>query len=253
MYWEAVQLFVIIFEIFIIPIRSTFNQFMEDRQYLIIQAVPIFLFVLDMLLCFIRHFWSRGILVTDKRECFKNYISTFFWFDLIFLIGNVSDFIIHIGILQMILLFILWFRFARYYSNIIDYFNLQEKLGNEILSLINLLATLFFFAHNFACIWHYTGTINYDNQISWLDDFHIQNADWDTRYIASLFFTFTVMTTIGFGDITPQNSMERLVALFIMLISTGVFAFSMNEIGQILNNLNEKSKEYKYIFIFFML
>lgn len=116
-----------------------------------------------MILGFNRHFWSRGILITDKRLCFKNYISTFFWFDLIFLAGTMIDFIVHIGIIQMIFLFILWFRFARYYSNIIDYFNLQEKFGNEILSLINLLATLLFFAHNFACIWHFAGTINTSN------------------------------------------------------------------------------------------
>jgi len=36
------------------------------------------------------------------------------------------------------------------------------------------------------------------------------------------------MITIGYGDITPLNPMERLAVIFISLISCGMFAYSIN-------------------------
>jgi hypothetical protein len=36
------------------------------------------------------------------------------------------------------------------------------------------------------------------------------------------------MITVGYGDITPGNTLERIVLTFIALITTGVFAYSVN-------------------------
>lgn len=47
------------------------------------------------------------------------------------------------------------------------------------------------------------------------------------------------MTTVGYGDFVPVNEMERTVSLVIIVVSSGVFAYSMNTIGSILNSFNE--------------
>jgi hypothetical protein len=39
------------------------------------------------------------------------------------------------------------------------------------------------------------------------------------------------MVTVGYGDITPVNSIERVVTIFNMLIAAGMYAYTLNEIS----------------------
>jgi hypothetical protein len=43
------------------------------------------------------------------------------------------------------------------------------------------------------------------------------------------------MVTVGYGDIGPVSTLEVIVLIFSMLIICGVFAYSINEVGQIMN------------------
>ena len=42
------------------------------------------------------------------------------------------------------------------------------------------------------------------------------------------------MITVGYGDIVPTTNLEMIIAIITMVISCGVFAYSVNAIGQIL-------------------
>lgn len=39
------------------------------------------------------------------------------------------------------------------------------------------------------------------------------------------------MTTIGYGDYTPQSDIEKLTVILLAFISCGVFGYSINSIG----------------------
>ena len=42
------------------------------------------------------------------------------------------------------------------------------------------------------------------------------------QYVAGVYWAFTTMTTVGYGDILPQNDIERAFAILIMF--TGMIA-----------------------------
>ena len=44
-------------------------------------------------------------------------------------------------------------------------------------------------------------------------------------YIASLYWTVTTVTTVGYGDITPTAPAERVYAIICMVVGTGVFGY----------------------------
>jgi hypothetical protein len=52
------------------------------------------------------------------------------------------------------------------------------------------------------------------------------------------------MTTVGYGDITPQNNFERIVADIFMLISGAVLSYTMNSISNVLESLNKNKIIY---------
>lgn len=47
------------------------------------------------------------------------------------------------------------------------------------------------------------------------------------------------MMTVGYGDITPQTLMEMGISAFLMLVGCGIFGYSFNLIGKIMNDMNE--------------
>jgi hypothetical protein len=54
------------------------------------------------------------------------------------------------------------------------------------------------------------------------------------------------MVTVGYGDITPKNNYELICANITMFVACGVFAFSINAIGIVLQNINEGKAKYSY-------
>ena len=53
------------------------------------------------------------------------------------------------------------------------------------------------------------------------------------------------MTTVGYGDIVPVTKNERLFSMFITIIASGVFAFTLNSIGTIISRYNILAGQYK--------
>jgi hypothetical protein len=50
------------------------------------------------------------------------------------------------------------------------------------------------------------------------------------------------MATIGYGDITPTNNYEVLFSTLTVFFASGLFAYTLNSVSTIFNNLNEESK-----------
>lgn len=51
---------------------------------------------------------------------------------------------------------------------------------------------------------------------------------------AAMYFAFTTLSTVGFGDYHPRSNMERLIMAFLMLFGVAVFGYVMGEFGDLL-------------------
>ena len=49
------------------------------------------------------------------------------------------------------------------------------------------------------------------------------------------------MVTVGYGDVTPNTTLELIFGIFSILIACVMFAFSLNKIGSILQEIKDST------------
>lgn len=67
---------------------------------------------------------------------------------------------------------------------------------------------------------------------------HLLEASIKERYVNSVYWAMTTMTSCGYGDITPITTNERVVNMFTMICSCMIFAFVIGDIGRLVSRIN---------------
>lgn len=79
----------------------------------------------------------------------------------------------------------------------------------------------------------------------WIITANLEDASIAEKYVNALYWSIYTMTTVGFGDIKPQTTQERISIIFIMIISAGVYAYTINDVGKLVSNYNIQACQYK--------
>lgn len=125
--------------------------------------------------------------------------------------------------------------------------HLSSNAVTNTLIYLRLLVGVFFIAHWTACMWHYLSLAELDlEEISWYNSCYIgDRTDPFEVYVAALYWAFTTMTTVGYGDIVPVTLEEKLFAMFAMLLACGVFAYTLGSISSLVSRQNKFRSEYQ--------
>jgi voltage-gated potassium channel Kch len=76
-------------------------------------------------------------------------------------------------------------------------------------------------------------------------DNNLQNEDILKKYIASLYFAITTITTVGYGDISARTKTERMMSIIFMIIAGAIFSFSIGNVGDIVIQAYKGDNEHK--------
>ncbi len=55
-------------------------------------------------------------------------------------------------------------------------------------------------------------------------------------YISAFYFTVATIVTVGYGDISPANTLERSYVVFLMLIGVVSFSFTTGALSSIITS-----------------
>ena len=98
-----------------------------------------------------------------------------------------------------------------------------SEYGLAVVILLTCLFTLI--AHWLACIWHGIGNLEKKNDMGWIreltENLNLNNTtglDLQTRYITALYFTLSSLTSVGFGNVSPNTDAEKIFSVCVMII-----------------------------------
>ena len=136
-------------------------------------------------------------------------------------------------------------------------------------------------SHTLACGWyfcHVWSNASIGDEMSWFDvycgkaaheeelevtDFDVWNmtleerevvgvldpelcrSETDTRYVISLYWAVTTLTTMGYGDITPKGMTEYIYTIVVMLMGVSFYAYIASNVAIVLANMDEVGSEYR--------
>ena len=89
-------------------------------------------------------------------------------------------------------------------------------------------AILFVMSHIFGCIWIFVGRSQKDNtpdeRESWIKSNGFDKKNSYELYLIGLYYTFTTISTVGYGDISGGNFVERLICILYLFVGVSTYS-----------------------------
>jgi hypothetical protein len=229
----------------------------------ILEPITVSIFFLDIVLTFNTAYVdeSTDILITDRMEIAISYARLWLWIDLVSSFPfasmiNQSD-AKNIGLLRLLRLLKIYRLYQIFMSSALrdelEKYFISQALISALILLLQVLVT----AHIVACFWFYLTTFHVVgpqppegsfpayNALTWTTQFGYEYADIKTQYIASLYWSMYTLLSIGFGNIYPVNTGERVFATLVMIVGAFISTGIILSMRDLLETQNLQSKEIR--------
>ncbi|XP_026836529.1 potassium voltage-gated channel subfamily H member 8 isoform X2 [Drosophila erecta] len=254
--WDWVILVATFYVALMVPYNAAFAK--ADRQTKVSDVIVEALFIVDILLNFRTTFVSRkGEVVSNSKQIAINYLRGWFALDLLAALpfdhlyasdlydGEES----HIHLVKLTRLL----RLARLLQKIDRY----SQHTAMILTLLMFSFTLA--AHWLACIWYVIAVKEYE----WFPESNIvfftgwlqllaerKNASvailtTAETYSTALYFTFTSLTSVGFGNVSANTTAEKVFTIIMMLIGALMHAVVFGNVTAIIQRMYSRRSLYE--------
>ena len=251
--WNLVVVVSMLFFFIYIPVLVCFGEEARDQfGFRICKFFGLSILFMDIFKCLNTSFYKQGSLITERREIILNYMRNYFIIDLMSLgpivFIDIYENFIFSNEKESLFTFFTFFFFLKisHFQEIISKFEEMifiDRMFRNTLSLIKLIFRILLISHVFACLWYMVGQIPYFSE-TWLIKYDLKDQTLMVQYLYSYYYVCITMNTVGYGDITPQNPIEVLFSTVFIYLACGMFAYSLNSIGIIVNDLTKRQNEF---------
>lgn len=276
--WELFVNLLLIVVCFLTPAQLAFSKDPEEGKEEGITSeritnliIDIF-FITDIFVSFFSATENEYNEVTDDRKKIAiEYIKGWFTIDLLSIIpfdlftsgGQGSDVnnivrIAKFGRLYKLIKLTKLLRLIRIIKNqkvLMNYIHYVFRVSAGIKRLIFFFLIFMVLCHIGTCLWLMTADFNSDSddttallyEGTWLADYRDLSEDNGKLYCLALYWTVTTITTVGYGDISGTNQIERIFSIIIMLIGVISFSFVNGSLTSIVSSLDNSNADIREI------
>lgn len=164
------------------------------------------------------HFYDRG----DSPREWRNWLRLGPILDLICLmpLAFIAFLILGPDFHFLLVLNLPTVRHVRQIRPFLDYF---DSLQPIVYRLVPLVVTLPLLVHLIACGWIALGSGSAET-----------DSDPLLTYVKAVYWTFTTLTTVGYGDIVARSIPQMLYACVVQVIGVGVFGYILSNVAGLL-------------------
>lgn len=124
--------------------------------------------------------------------------------------------------------------------------NILSDSMDFMITIVKIFLKILVMAHYLACLLFYFGKEEFGNYgDSWINLQQLQNKSLIYQYITSLYWAFTTMAAVGYGDLYPVTKNEKVLVMGAMIMCCGMFAYTINNIGNIVSEYNKIASSYR--------
>eukprot|EP01135_Chromosphaera_perkinsii_P012164 Nk52_evm2s2604 gene=Nk52_evmTU2s2604 len=260
-YWYMIFLVVLLYVALIVPYRVGFL-IDQNTPWLVIDIITDLLFLCDIIVSFMtayeidakrrKQYSPEGqvtmVIEQPKLVCCRkmiaiHYLTTWFALDVIatfpfYLVfpestgTTAANKVSRLARLPRILriLRVLKLLSISRLEGYLSTFNLSTRFQR----LVKLLAYFFLVWHILTCFWVFLALVDEDSQKHWIYRRGLTGSDNAEIYIAASYYVIGTITTVGFGDITAENTQERLLSIFIMFLGISFYSYTIASLSSML-------------------
>jgi voltage-gated potassium channel Kch len=79
---------------------------------------------------------------------------------------------------------------------------------------------------------------------TWMEG-DIFEMDLPEKYLTSIYFTVTTITTVGYGDVSISTKLEKVFCIITMLTGVIAFSFASGSLASLLQSYDIQNAKYK--------
>ncbi|XP_073181941.1 voltage-gated delayed rectifier potassium channel KCNH4 isoform X4 [Lepidochelys kempii] len=216
------------------------------------------LFILDIVLNFRTTYVSQsGQVVYDTRSICIHYVATWFFVDLIAALPFDLLYAFNVTVTSLVHLLktVRLLRLLRLLQKL-------DRFSQHSAVVLALLTSVFaLLAHWLACIWYVIGRKEMESNdpltwgIGWLHELgrrleapyvnsSVGGPSVRSTYIASLYFTLSSLTSVGFGNVCANTDAEKIFSICTMLIGALMHAVVFGNVTAIIQRMYSRRSLY---------
>mmetsp|Transcript_37721 Transcript_37721/g.27802 ORF Transcript_37721/g.27802 Transcript_37721/m.27802 type:complete len:162 (-) Transcript_37721:287-772(-) len=112
------------------------------------------------------------------------------------------------------------------------------RLHSGIMRMITVIISVAFLVHIVGCVWFLAAKFEDFNPKTWV----VRNEYLDetplVQYLASIYWAFCTLTTVGFGDIHAETVPEMIIAICWMIFGVGFYSFTIGNLAKIITSVD---------------
>ncbi|KAJ8422233.1 hypothetical protein Cgig2_013412 [Carnegiea gigantea] len=248
--WETFLVILVLYTAWISPFEFGFIERPRMPISFIDNVVNGF-FALDIILSFFVAYLDRKtyLLVDEPKKIAKKYALSFrMIFDVISIIPSEliqKIFPASIRAYGVFNMFRLW-RLRRV-SRLFSRMEKDRNFNYFWVRCIKLIFVTIFAVHCAGCFYYHIAAHYHDRKATWIgasmEDF-AQFSIW-TRYVMSVYWAITTLSTVGYGDLHPVNKYEMLFDIFYMLFNLGLTSYLIGNMTNLVVHGSTRTRKYR--------
>lgn len=267
-YWDLFMTLILIITCMLTPLNIAFTNSEESLatpQNIILMAIDGF-FLLDIFVIFNSAYYDDETnLIENRRVIAKNYLQGWFTIDLLAIIPfdlilGATDFnqlvrVARVGRLYKLVKLTRLLRILKIIkekSKLLRYINEILKIGLGFERLFFFILLFLILCHICACLWIIIAVLNaegpeisLDFDETWMGKYVDTEQYTNTElYNTAFYWTITTITTVGYGDISGNNNLERLFCSIVMIVGVISFSFANGSLASIMQNYDHTNAVY---------